>query len=259
MHVDGLLKKFRKQFNITIQSENIHGINTEDYNSSITEMISDIETFKQNGQFESHEIDAKNVFFISSLRAGVDYSLSETKYYFISTDQKLRSWDYSKSDNQPIVLLPSHWMSLLLRYVSRTDSDYKAFTSFLNLKIVNDNKGLEHLDQILTGISNVTEDFEAQSIIAESIFEQKFDKILNGLPDEKQIEEVEAFAEKEIDLHLKRQKEVNKQLETDYKRKISEIELEVENKATREAINNKLESFTQIKNEKLLRLREKKH
>ena len=119
-------------------------IATDEHKEKVTDLISEIEKEKQNGQFGSHEIDAENLLLIDFLRDGENSTLSETRLFLISTDQRLRNWDYSRSEYQPTVLLPSHWMSLLLRYVSRTDSDYNAFTSFLKLKNGNASLKLEH-------------------------------------------------------------------------------------------------------------------
>jgi hypothetical protein len=261
LHIDGILQKFISKYNIKKENKIPYDNTTTEHKDRITDLVSEIEKVKQNGQYESHAVDAENIVLIEYLRDGNNSSLSETKTYLVSTDQRLRNWDYINSEFQPIVLLPSHWMSLLLRYVSRTDSDYKAFTSFLKLKNGNSFLKVEHLQHVITGISNITQDFESQTIIIDSMLQQKFDKILDGLPDEKQIEEIEIFAEKELDIQLKRQKDKNVEdketLTAEYNARIKEIELEQNEKVKQERIKTELIGLNKLLDEKEARLNEK--
>ena len=152
-------------------------------------------------------------------------------------------------------------MSLLLRYVSRTNSDYKAFTSFLKLKNGNSTLKIEHLEHVINGISNITQDFENQAIIADSMLEHKFDKILEGLTDDQQIEEIEQFAEKELDNQLKRQKEINIEdkvsLTAVYNKKIRQIILEKDNALMQEKLAIEIAGLEKLNTEKSDRLIEK--
>lgn len=261
MYVDGLLKSFLLKYSITKVNKSPFDDSTREHKDKILDLSSDIEKVKQNGQFGLHEVDAENIVLIENLRNGNNSNLAETKVYLASTDQRLRNWDYSRSKFQPIVLLPSHWMSLLLRYVSRTDSDYKAFTSFLKLKNGNSALKVEHLEHVINGISNITKDFENQTIIADSMLEHKFDKILEGLTDDQQIEEIEQFAEKELDNQLKRQKEKNiedkENLTAEYRTRIKEIENEQDEEVKRQRLNIEIKGLESLQTEKRKRLDEK--
>ena len=261
MYVDGLFKSFLLKYSITKVNKSPFDDSTQEHKDKILDLSSDIEKVKQNGQFDLHEVDAENIILIENLRNGNNSNLSETKVYLASTDQRLRNWDYSRSKFQPIILLPSHWMSLLLRYVSRTDSDYKAFTSFLKLKNGNSTLKVENLEHVINGISNITQDFENQTIIADSMLEHKFDEILEGLTDEQQIEEIEQFAEKELDNQLKRQKEINKEdkdvLVTEHSEKIRQIISEKDNVLKQEKLAVEIAGLEKLNTEKVARLKEK--
>lgn len=128
------------------------------------------------GHQNLHENDARNMYWIECKRNGIDGRMTDTKYYFVTSDLKLQFWDYSHSHNQPITLLPNQWMALLLKYYSRTNDDYKSFVSFLNLP--NDDQGLdpEELQDILAGISQTTEDFKKQALIVETFLETDWQK-----------------------------------------------------------------------------------
>ena len=64
--------------------------------------------------------DAKNIALIREKRIKKSknfYKFLDTPYYFISTDQKLRDWNYENlSEEVPIIILPSQWFNILLRY-----------------------------------------------------------------------------------------------------------------------------------------------
>ena len=146
---------------------------SEDENiPTIDKYADEIKAFKKGrGHQNLHEADARNMYWIECKRNGNDGRMTSTKYYFVTSDQKLQLWDYHHSHNQPITLLPSQWMALLLKYYSRTNDDYKSFVSFLNIPI--DEPGLkpEELQDILAGISQTTEDFTKQTSIVETFLE----------------------------------------------------------------------------------------
>src|SRR5690606_24640604 len=133
---------------------------------SILDMGSQINIFKSQSKppnLDASIIDAKNIQIIKALRNGNYVNIFDCKYYFISADQLLRKWDYTQKESIPIVLLPSQWMSILLRYLNRSSDDFKSFVSFLNIS--NGEKGIsnENLQLILSGISEITTDFTQQN------------------------------------------------------------------------------------------------
>lgn len=206
-HILGLYKSFLTQFSVV-----------EDYKIPFDEkdvsVLSQIETYSQEikeykgkGSDESHLFDAKNTYLIEQKRGTNNQSISDTKFYFVSTDQKLRNWDFSRSDSQPLALLPSQWMAVLLRYFSRTDDDYRSFVSFLKLRqedpIIQEDK----LQLILAGISEITEDFDKQSAILDQMAEVKFDGILEGKSHDDIRENAVKFSKKLMDAEIEELKE----------------------------------------------------
>lgn len=124
------------------------------------------------------ETDVINVLLIERKRNGNDYSIRDTKYYLLSTDQRLKQWDTYHSLNQPITILPSHWMGLLLKFISRTDDDFNSFTSFLKIQSNSPLLSPEELETVVTAISEMTEDFKIQNQIMRTLVESKFDNII---------------------------------------------------------------------------------
>ena len=99
----------------------------------------------------------------------------------------MRKWDYTQNKEIPIVILPSQWMCILLRYLNRTNDDFKSFVSFLNISnseklISNDN-----LQLILNGISEITTDFTLQNGIISEMVNKKFIGVLEKGSNEDEI------------------------------------------------------------------------
>jgi hypothetical protein len=206
-HILGLYRAFLTEFNVV-----------EDYKIPFDEqdpnVLSKIEIYSQEikqskgkGSDESHLFDAKNTYLIEQKRGVNNQSISDTKFYFVSTDQKLRNWDFSRNDSQPLALLPSQWMAVLLRYFSRTDDDYRSFVSFLKLRqeepIIQEDK----LQLILAGISEITEDFDKQSAILDQLASVKFDGILEGKTYDEIRENAANYSKKVMDTEIQELKQ----------------------------------------------------
>lgn len=179
------------------------------YDENNTDIIGEIETYKNEiqsiksyGFDDSHRFDAQNCYFIEKKRADNNRNIKDTKYYLITTDQKLKKWDDGHSKNQSITLLPSHWMGLLLKYFSRTDDDFKSFVSFLRLKQHDDLIDENNLQIILSGISEITEDFKRQDTVMERMVERKFSGIVDYKNPSNTREEAKKFAKEIIEEEL---------------------------------------------------------
>ncbi|WP_316828610.1 hypothetical protein [Pedobacter miscanthi] len=174
----------------------------------INSLASDIFSFKNKensyfNRFETSVTDAKNILMIKEKRNGQYRNIFETKFFFISSDQELRRWDFDRKDSTPAVLLPSQWMSILLRYVTRTNDDFKSFVSFLNLSQNESSISSENLQLILLGIGEMTTDFQRQSLIVESMIETKFRGVIDkNFSEEEIIENARNFAKTELDRNL---------------------------------------------------------
>ena len=161
----------------------------KDYRSTIDQKKKEVERrlnvyreglseVKKNQSINTIETDAINIMVVEKKRNGNDFNIQDTKYYLLTTDQRLKQWDMVHSENQPITILPSHWMGLLLKFISRTNDDYTSFTSFL--KIQNNSPLLtpEELEIVITAISEMTEEFQTQSQIMIKLVESKFEGVL---------------------------------------------------------------------------------
>lgn len=168
--------------------------------------------------------DVENILWIEKKRGGKVENIFDTAYFFISSDNLLRKWDFYRGFTTPIVLLPSQWMSILLRYFDRTKDDFKSFVSFLNLK--NNEKLIEgeKLNLILTGISEMTSDVEQQRYLVSNLIEKDFSKLINvNSSDEDIIEQSKIYAKTELEKNVSLLTKKVKDLEEDTSKKTNII------------------------------------
>lgn len=239
-HIYTLYKELVKKFDIN-EDFNVP-FDEKEEPSIITSYKDEIQSIKRTNRNEPHYMDARNMYWIECIRDKNNYDVASTKYYFVTSDQKLQCWDKTHSVNQPLTLLPSQWMGLILKYVSRSSDDYKSFISFMNIpkdkSIISENE----LQSVMAGISEMTEDFSKQESIVESMMEIKFENILKGnIP-----ENAKVFAKDKLEY------EFTKKLE----------EKEVEKKKEKDELTNLHEQLvSQIKEEakKILEENERKH
>lgn len=203
-HIFSLIDQLKIKYDIKNDFKDHFDLKDSKIEDLILDKGSQINTFKSDGKsspyLEASIIDAKNIYLIEFLRNGYYNNIFDCKYYFISADQLLRKWDYTQNNSIPIVLLPSQWMSILLRYLTRTSDDFKSFVSFLNIS--NAEKGIsnENLQLILNGISEITTDFTQQSSIISEMINISFKGILERSNSEEEIiEKSRLFAKSKLE------------------------------------------------------------
>ena len=177
-HIHSLYKDLVTRFDIE-ENFNVH-FDEKEEPAIINTYKNEIQNIKRTNRHEPHLIDARNMYWIECVRDGNNVDVASTKYYFVTSDQKLQTWDGEHSVNQPLTLLPSQWMGLILKYVSRSSDDYKSFISFMNLPKDNSVISEDELQSVMAGISEMTEEFSKQETIIESMVEIKFGDILKG-------------------------------------------------------------------------------
>lgn len=205
-YILNLYEKFKIDYKIITDYKIPFDEKDEKTEKQIKELASSISTYKNNDGashgINADSIDALNVLLVESRRDGKNINIFETKHFIISTDQSLRRWDYYRNTLTPIIVLPSQWLSILLRYINRSNDDFKSFVSFLNLPSGESQIDSEKIHIILAGISEMTENFEQQQLIVQSLVQKKFEGILEkGVNDEEILERTKSFAK----LQLQRQ------------------------------------------------------
>lgn len=162
---DQLLKRF------AITEDFKQPFNIDDSAHIIDKYSDEIQQYKTKKQQHLHENDACNMLWIEKSRGNNDHNIRDTKYYFVTSDRRLQEWDLVHSQNQPITMLPSQWLALLLKFYSRTTDDYKCFVSFLTIPKEKSDVTFQELQETLAGISEITEDFTLQDDIVSALLE----------------------------------------------------------------------------------------
>jgi hypothetical protein len=241
---DGLLKKY--------EIKEDYKIPFEKKDPNISRYKDEIAKIKYDGYDGSHKIDAQNVYLIEKKREGNNTNIKDTKYYLITTDQKLKQWDEGHSQKQPLTLLPSHWMGLLIKYVSRTSDDFASFVSFLRLPHHDALLEENEIQNIVAGISEITEDFNTQEFIMQRMIESKFESIINGQKNTTTItNKAKQFSknilEEKYKEELSRKDSEKADLESGHKTVLEANKNEFEQKLKEQDFKNKQDKLEEIK------------
>ena len=234
-HLVSEYKKLLKLYNIDEDYKT--PLDSDIYDKKIEQYKEEIARIKYTKREQQHHYDACNLLWLELNRGNNNINLIDCKYYFISTDQKLKQWDESHSLAQPLLLLPSQWMTLILKYFSRTDDDFKSFISFLNLPKNDAILSETELQIVLAGISEITEDFDLQEHIVADMVASKFNGILEKQDYSKTRESAKLFAKDKLEEHFKEQiaaqekefNEVAKNTQAAHNQAIQELEARLNN------------------------------
>ena len=234
---------------------------TEDFNQQysdkkdgekIEQYAEEIKQYKRTKNDSLHINDSKNMVWVELARNNCDNNVRDTKYYFVTSDRRLQEWDLGHSKNQPLTMLPSQWLALLLKYFSQSNDDYKSFVSFLTMPNEKSEVTPDELQDILAGISEITEDFQKQNdIVSELLDSDNSREIRNRV-------EAQKFAQSHLEAQFKE--------ELESVEKESQKKLEAQKAASQELLSKQKEEFEKMldairqerQKDKLERLKEKK-
>ena len=224
---DALLQKFRITEDFKQQYSDIKD------GERIEQYAEEIKQYKRTKNDSLHINDAKNMIWVELARNNCDNNVRDTKFYFVTSDRRLQEWDLHHSKNQPITMLPSQWLALLLKYFSQSNDDYKSFVSFLTMPNEKAEVTPDELQDILAGISEITEDFQKQNDIVSQLLESNNSRELRN--------------------HVEAQKFAQSCLESQLKEKLEAAEKENQKKLeTQQAISQELLSKQKEEFEKML-------
>lgn len=163
---------------------------------------------------DSH--DATVVRYIELLR-----EKSEDKDIFLaSSDKALRLWDMNRLDGEyPVVVYPSQLFLVLLKTCGRSANDYDSFVSFINIRPSSKRVSPENAHIILSGISSITEDINAQKYLVEAVFSDDFQNVIqNSVSDMDLYEKVQRISQNYLDEELREKESKIAALQADVSR-----------------------------------------
>lgn len=170
--------------------------NIKEYTSSILQ--SDVEKPETSAEY-----DAENILWIEEKRKGYGNDIYQVKDFLLSSDNKLRRWDYLRNTNRvPIVMSPNQWLNIILHYVERTSDDYKSFVSFLTLTVRTASLPIDMLSTIISGIAEATSDMEQQQSLVRNFIERNTFDEMDKMSEEELQCDAKEFAMTELEKRI---------------------------------------------------------
>ncbi len=162
---------------------------------------------------DSAKNDVENYLFIKKMnvlnKEGID-----TKNFIITADHRFYDWLSMVFPGAPICFYPSEWLSIILKFTSRTDSDYNAFCKFINLRLLHNDKIKQKNFHIIQSINEHTSDVELKKKVIRCIEEMHIDNKIGTKSSEKEV------VEKAFDKILQAKEN---ELEGEFKRELDDL------------------------------------
>lgn len=204
--LDSLCKKYN------IKKDDVYPYDAEKSEEILSKYKIEIQKSCTDKTSLTAEYDAQNILWVESKRGDCSNNLFDTKNYFLSSDKSLYFWDYSRIQSQiPVVMPPSQWIGIILRYIERTDDDYRSFISFLTMKTSEQNINTERIISIVAGIDEITNDIEFQESLIKNYIESETADGINQMSEEEIELSSKSFAEKELDKRLRSMQKENEE------------------------------------------------
>lgn len=186
----------------------------------LKDMAIQIKSLSEHKYFDTAHNDACDIVWVEMCRKPGEENIFSTKTFLLSSDRGLFRWDSKyNSGSVPVVMLPSQWLSILLRYVSRTNDDFRSFVSFLNIQSKEGILSAEQIRAILSGISEMTDRVEQQRYLLDVIIDNEFK---NGAG-EKTNEQIKAIAKNDANRILQKQLNEVKKEAKDLKKDLEDM------------------------------------
>lgn len=163
--------------NVISNFEYIDSTIIKDYDENEQQLFDTLMKFKSEKRpykkttIESIKTDVKQVLYLNSIRPKSAKSLWDMNEYIVSADHLLISWAEETFNGVPIVVIPSLWLSIILKVSGRaTENDYKSFCMFMTLRHSRTDDNTIHINavELLSKLSEKTIDSSLkEQIIAE--------------------------------------------------------------------------------------------
>ena len=157
---------------------------------------------------ESVKTDITQIVYLETVRPKSAKSLWDMNEFIVSADQLLVSWADSQFDGIPTVVIPSVWLSIILKISGRaTEDDYQSFCTFMTLRhyrTEDDDIGINPVE-LLSRLSTKTIDACIKEAIVTEIVTNKSEYSFDTDND------YDASIEKAFDIVLKKSNDLHKE------------------------------------------------
>ena len=149
------------------------------YASQFNQQVVSLKVYKNTKRTWRHtstlsaETDIINIMDTLMWRTGTGTNIWQTNDFIVSADQLLIGWSNEAYSGVPIVVLPSVWLSIILRFTGRSDDDYKSFCLFLTQRHHFSTEEIIDPIQLLRTINQKTNKTEIKEQIIAEIIQNK--------------------------------------------------------------------------------------
>lgn len=164
--------------NIEIDEKDYDGTAKGNQRKIINNYSTSISEFKTQREVEIRP-DAINIAYIQQLREGQSDNFRSLKEFFLTSDKQLINWEAQNITKYPVAMYPSNWLSIILKFGTRTSDDYKSFVSFIKNVYTEKKKDLDVVLSTLKVISMHAETAEKEKELYDIYVESEYDNILN--------------------------------------------------------------------------------
>ncbi|SFO14797.1 hypothetical protein [Proteiniclasticum ruminis] len=173
--------------------------------------------------------DATNTYYIEKLRSNQGKTFRELKEFFLTSDKNLINWETEAKETYPVTIYPSNWLSIILRFGSRTNDDYRSFVSFIRNVPHEEKRDLDVVLATMQVIAQKAETAEKQKALFEIFVENEYESILKKSNFEEKIIYIEETIPPYIDRMFEEQSEVIRRLEEQSRLNTIKQQKEIEN------------------------------
>lgn len=174
----------------SVKSENYEIKNADKYKMyyDSLEKYKSVHTYKRQSK-ASISTDVNNLLYIMRLREENSVNdLWSAKVFLISADQNLVAWSGEVDKGVPLVVLPSVWLTIMLRFSGRqTVDDYKAFCSFLELRKHSTQNEID-VYSLLERLNTKVSSSELKKKIIKEVYENKEEYVLDEIDYDQTVE-----------------------------------------------------------------------
>ena len=197
-YIEAKMRSFFDDYSIEVDfnfTRNFGKINDE----GIYKTDREIYSYKSNRGMSVTEqtsfTDAQLVEYLNYKRGNdTSMNIGGNKYFLISTDQGLKNWVTYFNIHSTLVMLPTDWMTIMLRYINRTEDDYASYTSFLTLKMSDPvMRSVLEVDTVINSIAKHVDTAEEQKYYMETIFGNNMLEVIIPDKDKNDIEKIDSL------------------------------------------------------------------
>lgn len=146
----------------------------EQAENKINNLANSLSVFKESlgrkHTFNAALADAKNFYYIDSIKNKNVSTIAKQSVYFSTFDTGLCLWAEKQCEGSTSVfILPSIMYSIMLRFSTRTNDDYRSFNNFLSIRLSDDNMSEQEYalkEEMIEEINNLDLPLDAKKTIA---------------------------------------------------------------------------------------------